>query len=163
MKKMTQKLYAVAAELHLLERGNPEDPFHLIVYRITGKEHVSELNQKEENAVLTELLAYQTNSDYSGSKIRNQEAVLNMMSPAQQSFAWRLMYQIQSYDLHPNHKTIGERLAGVVKKELDITASGTEPLKWVNKKNGNILIEALKRYATSAERKYIRQQSKKSK
>lgn len=163
MAKMTRKLYAVAAELHLLEHGNPEDPFHLIVYRITGKEHVSELNQKEENAVLTELLAYQTNSDDSGSKIRNQKAVPNMMSPAQQSLAWRLMYQIESYDLKPSAKTLGERLAGVVRKELGMTAFPTEPLKWVNKKNGTILIEALKRYATSAERKYIRQHSKKLK
>lgn len=86
-----------------------------------------------------------------------------MMSPAQQSLAWRLMYQIESYDLKPSVKTLGERLAGVVRKELDITASSTEPLKWVNKKNGNILIEVLKRYAASAERKYIRQQSKKLK
>lgn len=58
MAKMTRKLYAIAAELNLLERGNPEDPFHQIVYRITGKEHVSELNQKEEKAVLAELISY---------------------------------------------------------------------------------------------------------
>lgn len=75
MAKMIQKLYAMAAERNLLEHGNPEDPFHQIVYRITGKEHVSELNQKEEKAVLTELLAYQTNSDYSGSKIRKQSRI----------------------------------------------------------------------------------------
>ncbi len=37
MAKITRKLYALASELNLLERGNPEDPFHQIVYRITGK------------------------------------------------------------------------------------------------------------------------------
>ena len=63
MAKMTQKLYALAAKLNLLERGNPEDPFHVIVYRITRKEHVSELNQKEEKAVLKELLSYRTTEE----------------------------------------------------------------------------------------------------
>ncbi len=83
------------------------------------------------------------------------------MPPAQQSLAWRYMYEIESYDLQPSSKTVGERLAGVVWKELGITASGENPLVWVDAKDGNRLIEALKRYAASAERKYIRQQLQK--
>ena len=86
-----------------------------------------------------------------------------MMSPAQQSLAWRLMYQIRRYDVKISDKTVGARLAGVVRKSLGITASDTDPLKWVNAENGNRLIETLKRYVKSAEKKYNRQQSKKSK
>ena len=76
------------------------------------------------------------------------------MPPAQQSLAWRLMYQIQRYDVKISNQTVGARLAGVVRKTLEITASDTEPLKWVNAENGNILIETLKRYVKSAEKKY---------
>ena len=71
------------------------------------------------------------------------------------------MYQIQSYDLQPSAKTVGERLAGVVKKELGVTVSKSEPLKSIDAKNGIILIEALKRYQRSAKQKYDRQKLKK--
>ena len=90
----------------------------------------------------------------SSNKIKNQEAVSGMMSPAQQSLAWRLMYQIQRYDVKVSDKLIGARLAGVVRKTLKITASDTDPLRWVNAENGNRLIETLKRYEKSAEKKY---------
>ncbi len=80
-----------------------------------------------------------------------------MMSPAQQSLAWRLMYQIRKYDVKISNKTVGARLAGVVRKTLKISASDTDPLKWVNAENGNRLIEILKRYAKSAEKKYRQQ------
>ncbi|MDE5883989.1 MAG: regulatory protein GemA [Oscillospiraceae bacterium] len=163
MAESFKRLYALAADRHLLERGNPEDPLHQIVYSITGKTSIKELTNREIYLVESEILSqeYAENSGNSRQKIRNQKAIPNMMSPAQQALAWRLMYQIESYDLKPCNKRIGQRLAGVVRKELDITASDTEPLKWVNLKNGIILIEALKRYAASAEKMYIRQQKSK--
>lgn len=161
MPKNIRRLYAIATKNGLVERGNRDDLFHLIIYSVTGKTSVKELGNKEIRLVEAEILK-RAGDNISGSKIINKEAVPDMMTPAQQSLAWRLMYQIQSYDLELFDKTVGERLAGVVWKELGITASDTEPLKWVNKKNGNMLIEILKRYVTSAEQKYIRHQSKKS-
>ena len=159
MAKNIRKLYAIAAKNGLVEHGNKDDLFHLIIYSVIGKTSVKELTDKEIKLVETEILR-KTKSDISGAKIKNQEAVHGMMSPAQQSLAWRYMYEIESYDLKPSAKALGKRLARVVQKELGITASDTEPLKWVNKKNGNMLIEVLKRYVAIAEKKYIRHQSK---
>lgn len=156
----TRILYAIAAKNGLVEHGNKDDPFHQIIYSVTGKTSVKDLTDREMQLVEAEIYSHK-NDNISGDKIRNQEAVPNMMSPAQQSLAWRLMYRIRRYDLTISDKSIGARLAGVVRKSLEISASETDPLKWVNAENGNRLIETLKRYVKSAEKKYNRQQSKK--
>lgn len=46
-KGQTQALYSLAAVLGLVESGNKEDPFHMIVYRISGKTSVRELTPPE--------------------------------------------------------------------------------------------------------------------
>ena len=140
----------------LVEHGNKEDPFHQIVYSLTGKTSVKDLTSREMKQVETEIIR-RTNSNISGDRIKSQESVTGMMSPAQQSLAWRLMYQIQRYDVKVSDKSVGARLAGVVRKSLKISASDTDPLKWVNAENGNKLIETLKRYVKSAEKKYKKQ------
>lgn len=150
---MTAKvLYAIASNAGLVEHGNKEDPFHQIVYSITQKTSVKDLTNREMKLVENEIRNRCEN--ISSDKIKNQESIKGMMSPAQQSLAWRLMYQIQSYDVKTSSQTIGARLAGVVRKTLNITASETDPLRWVNAENGNKLIETLKRYEKSAEKKY---------
>lgn len=150
---MTAKvLYAIASNAGLVEHGNKEDPFHQIIYSITQKTSVKDLTNREMKLVENEIRNRCKN--VSSNKIKNQESIKGMMSPAQQSLAWRLMYQIQSYDVNTSSQTIGARLAGVVRKALNITASETDPLRWVNAENGNKLIETLKRYEKSAEKKY---------
>ena len=150
---MTAKvLYAIASNAGFVEHGNKEDPFHQIIYSITGKSSVKDLTNREMKLVENEIRNRCEN--ISSDKIKSQESIKGMMSPAQQSLAWRLMYQIQSYDVKTSSQTIGTRLAGVVQKTLKITASKTDPLRWVNAENGNKLIETLKRYEKSAEKKY---------
>ncbi len=151
-----QQLYAIAAKNGLVEHGSKDDPFHQIVYSLTGKLSVKDLTKREIKLVESEIIR-RTGKEISGEKIKSQEAVAGMMSPAQQSLAWRLMYQIQRYDVKVSDKSVGARLAGAVRKSLKISASDTEPLKWVNAENGNKLIETLKRYVKSAEKKYKKQ------
>ncbi|MDE5619472.1 MAG: regulatory protein GemA [Ruminococcus sp.] len=156
----TRSLYAIAANAGLVEHGNKEDPFHQIVYSVTRKTSVKDLTEREMKMVESEI-RNRISENVSGEKIKSQEAVPDIMSPAQQALAWRLMYQIRLYDLKVSNKSIGARLAGVVRKTLKISASDTEPLKWVSAENGNKLIETLKRYVKSAEKKYKLQQSQK--
>ena len=152
----SRNLYAIAANAGLVEHGNKEDPFHQIVYSLTGKTSVKDLTSREMKQVENEIRS-RISENVSGDRIKSQEAVAGMMSPAQQSLAWRLMYQIQRYDVKVSDKSVGARLAGVVRKSLKISASDTDPLKWVNAENGNKLIETLKRYVKSAEKKYKKQ------
>ena len=83
-----------------------------------------------------------------------------MITAEQQSLAWRLMYRLQELDEKPKlHEdgspvTVGERMAGAIEKILGISAmAGKDVFKWVSFENGSKLIEYLKRYVRSAERK----------
>lgn len=154
----TQTLYAIAANAGLVEHGNKEDAFHQIVYGVTGKTSVKDLTNHEMKLVENEIRS-RISESVSSDKIKNQASIAGMMSPAQQSLAWRLMYQIQGYDIEISDKSVGARLAGAVRKILKISASDTEPLKWVDAENGTRLIVALKRYVKSAEKKYKKQVS----
>lgn len=140
MAKMTRKLYALAAELNLLERGNPEDDFHIIVFRITGKEHVSELNQKEEKAVLSELLKYRETKE-------NPQKI----SLSHQKKVWALIYKL--CELDPSDAKPAERLCGAIEKILNTSSFRRDPFRWVRERDANKLIETLKKYVKNAEKK----------
>ena len=148
MKEMTKRLYAIAAKLGLVEGG--EDAFHQIVYRVTGKAHVSELDEAEGKAVKQELLRMKGQMQ---PKLKQYEEVPGMMSAAQQRYAWRLIYRLIDLDGDAAGAAPGERLAGAVRKTLGTTANPRSPLRWVSREEGSKLIEALKRYVKSAEKK----------
>ena len=148
MKEVTKRLYAIAAKLGLVEGG--EDAFHQIVYRVTGKEHVSDLNEAECKVVERELFRMKGQAQR---KPKQREEVPGMMTDAQQRYAWRMIYRLIELDGDTEGASPGERLAGAVRKTLSITASTKEPLKWVSREDGSKLIEALKRYVKSAEKK----------
>ena len=145
---MTKRLYAIAAKLGLVEGG--EDAFHQIVYRVTGKEHVSDLNEAEGKVVERELFRMKGQAQR---KPKQREEVPGMMTDAQQRYAWRMIYRLIELDGDTEGASPGKRLAGAVRKTLSITASTKEPLKWVSREDGSKLIEALKRYVKSAEKK----------
>ena len=85
---MTAKvLYAIASNAGLVEHGNKEDPFHQIVYSITQKTSVKDLTNREMKLVENEIRNRCEN--ISSDKIKSQESIKGMMSPAQQSLAWR--------------------------------------------------------------------------
>lgn len=140
MAKMTRKLYALAAELNLLERGNPDDPFHQIVYRITGREHVSELNQAEEKAVLKELLDY-----------KETEENPQKISPTHRRKVWALIYELCKTD--PSDTKPADRLIGAIKKILNTSAAKSDPFRWVKECDADKLINTLNGYVKSARKK----------
>ena len=146
MKELTKRPYVIAANRGLVEGG--EDAFHQIVYRVTGKEHVSELNAAEGRKVERELLRTKPNAPP-----KYREEVPGMMTDAQQRYAWRMIYRLIELDKSEESAAPDERLAGAVRKTLGITASAKEPLKWVDRENGSRLIEALKRIVRNEERK----------
>ncbi len=140
MAKMTRKLYALASELNLLERGNPEDPFHQIVYRITGKEHVSELTEKEEKEVLTELLELKQMTE-------NPEKI----GVRQRNKVWALIYELCEID--PSDAEPAERLCGAIEKILNTSSFRRDPFRFVKRCDAGKLINTLNGYVKSAKNK----------
>lgn len=152
MAATTKKLYAMAAALGLLERGCEEDAFHQLVYGLTGKDHVSELSAAEANAVQRELQSRLRSSAPNVTKKGSRKKdVPGMMTAAQQKKAWSLIYRLD--EIEPKEVPEVERLIGAIEKVLGITASKTDPFRWINFDDGTKLIEQLKRYVRSAERK----------
>lgn len=157
MATMTGRLYALAAELGMVERNSKEDAFHQLVYGITGKSHVSKLTSAEANAVQSELLERM--------RLRNRtlpfkqrgslkKEVPGMMTVSQRKKAWSLVYRLD--EVEPKNVPVVERLIGAIEKILGITASKSDPFRWINFEDGSKLIEQLKRYVRSAERKASR-------
>ncbi len=152
MATMTGRLYALASGLGMVERGNKEDAFHQLVYGITGKEHVSELTTSEANAVQHELQERMKMKNHDRPlKKRSKKEVQGMMTYPQQKLAWRYIYRLA--ELEPTEAGVCDRLIGAIQKILGITVSRTDPFKWINFDDGTRLIEQLKRYVRSAERK----------
>ena len=154
MATMTSRLYALASKLGMVERNNKEDAFHQLVYGITGKEHISELTSSEANAVQREL------QERMEMKNRNKplkkcdddkKDVPGMITAAQRNKVWWLIYRLD--EIEPKEIPVVERLLGAIEKILGITASKNEPFRWINFEDGSKLIEQLKRYVRSAERR----------
>lgn len=147
-------IHALGGSLGLVERGNREDPLHILVSGITGKESVSNLTGTEANAVIAELKVRMKGVPPAPSKAKQtRPATPGGMTDGQQRKVWQLMYQLAALDAAPPTATLGERLCAVIRKKLEIDALPKEPFQWLNYKQGNQLIELLKRYISSADAK----------
>ncbi len=155
MATMTKKLYALANSLGLVENGNKEDPFHQLVYGLTGKEHVSELAPNEARAVQNELQERMRlkNHDKPLKNKNQKESEPDMMTAPMKNYAKFLAHRLEELDEKTPSVPADFRLAGAVRKVLGITSSSKDPLKWVHFQDGMKLIEHLKRYVRSAERR----------
>lgn len=140
MASISRQLYALAASLDLVDNNSSEDPFHQLVYGLTGKEHVSELTSAEAKKVQAELQERM--------RLKNFP---NRISVPQQKLVWRLIYRL--CELEPTAASPVERLIGAIKKILNTSASKSEPFYWVKSKDAEKLIETLKQYVRNAERK----------
>lgn len=151
-KQGVQKLYAKAAVLGMVEPGSHEDAFHQLVFGLTGKESVKALAEQEAQRVEKEL-ARRLHTQNRSRKSEPQD-VPDMMTHKQKSYAWRLICDLAV--LSPSKASEGERMAGAVQKILGITAAPADPLKWVTKEDGSKLIEHLKRYVRTAQKKAVK-------
>ena len=141
------------------ELGMSDDDRHSLIYSITGKESTTELTPGETKSViheLTERLKLKNRSEplHTRKPKTYNAPVAGMMTPEQQSLAWRLVYRLKELDSSPKSASAGERMAGAIKKELGITTvPGKDIFRWVSFDDGSKLIEKLKMYVRSAERR----------
>ena len=156
-KGQIQRIYALGSGVGILESGNKDDDLHALVHKLTGKRSVSELTGIEFAAVERELLRlmrYPNRPAPLKKNGRKKEAddVPGMMTSAQQGKAWRLIYRLIELD-NGNKADAGKRMCGAIRKILDIDAGTEAPMRWVNFTDGEKLIEKLKRYVRTAEKK----------
>lgn len=156
--QQTQRIYAMAARLGLLESGNKNDMLHAMVYRLTQKESIRSLDENEYKVVITELInqlkvdsLQEPPKPYRMKKY--EDCGKGKMSDGQQRKVWRLMYQLEALDAHKSTAQLVERLCGIIKRELHIDCSTKQPFRWLTYDQGVKLIERLKKYVENAQRR----------
>lgn len=139
-----RKIYAIGRKLGIVEQGSHEDILHSLVAAVTGKTSVKALTSTEAKAVISEL------------EERQGGIRPGMSTKGQRDKVWALMYDLVQQDTTPSAATEGQRLCGIIKKELGINARTGDPFVWINFRDCNKLIEVLKQYVANAKRRSAR-------
>ena len=143
-------MFALAKEAGMSgEQGNED--LHALVNSVCGKGSLKELTNSDYAAVIKEL---QNRAGTSGNYQKKSKGNAKGMTEGQERKIWRLMYELEG--LSPSSVALGERLCGIIKKEFKIDATSKNPLAWFSFSNASRMIEILKRYVSSAERKAMR-------
>lgn len=123
------------------------------LYAMANVESLHELDTKQANAVIERLNEMQGSYTPPVRSKKQYAKVAGMATEGQQRKAWALMYQLAEFDKAPAAATLGERLCGIIRKELKVMATPEKPFAWLDFKSANKLIEILKRYISSATKK----------
>lgn len=146
-----KKIYTIGQALGIVEQGHDDD-LHSLIGAMTGKESVKALTYKEATAVIAELQRRQ-GIPQKRSKPKQHEEVPGGVTEGMQRKIWALMYDLQKLDITPSTASLGDRLCGIIKKELNIEARPRRPFAWLKFEDGNRLVEILKGYVRNAEKK----------
>lgn len=147
--QQVRKIYAIGNALGIVERGNEDDYLHNLVAAITGKSSVKALSYSEAQAVISELQQRQGESPLPRHRSKTHTERPGGATEGQQRKVWALMYQLQKRDLTPSTASLGERLCGIIKRELKMDAIPQKPFAWLDFKACNKLIEVLKKYVAN--------------
>lgn len=146
--EITKKIYSLAAVCGMVKSGSHEDGLHDIVYRETGKSSVRDLTEAEARTVIRELQTY-----LQISQLQPPPGKSNISSE-QTRLAFRLIHRLAELDKVPSAASPRERLAGVIFKVLGVNPPPNGDLfEGLSEEQGSRIIETLKRYVRSAERK----------
>lgn len=146
-----RKIYAIAGALGMVSRDE-DDALHDLVRDVTGKDSVKKLEYAEAFRIIGELEKKQgvnptprTNGHGSRPKSKSKPGGA---SDGQQRKVWALMYQLEKES--PSKAALGDRLCGIIKRELHRDAFAKDPFAWMDYKECNRLVEILKGYVKTA-------------
>jgi len=148
-----KKIYAIGNALGMVQTGNTEDELHLLIGGATGKDSVKELSYKEASVVIMRLEQLQgNNAPLKKKSTKKYESVPGGITEGQQKKIWALMYELKKLDKEQSAAQLGDRLCGIIKKELKVESKAKNPFVWLDYKAGNKLIEILKKYVSHAKK-----------
>lgn len=149
-----KKIYAIGNALGIAESGCREDDLHVLVCGTTGKASIRGLSYEEADAVISKLEQQQgiVSPPKRKRKDKKHLAVPGGITEGQQRKVWALMYDLKKCDAEPNSIPVGERLCGIIRKELKVECLARNPFVWLDFSAGNKLIEVLKNYVSNAKR-----------
>lgn len=158
-KEQIRRIYAIGSQLGIKGKGH-DDLLHELVYGVTGKSSIGELNDKEAKAVLSELYKRQPPAPKTKCKKNddNEPGNNGMATPDQQRLCWRYCYRLKELDPNPDSAEVFDRLKGAIAKVCGTNIiPHDDPFRCVTQEQCSGLIEQLKRYVNTAERRAKRQ------
>lgn len=163
-KEQIRRIYGMGAVLGI-KGSDKDDLLHELIYGITGKTSVKELNDKEAQSVISELIHRMRfgNSDSSKTKSPKKRKSENdgsygMATKEQQNLCWRYCYRLKELDPSPDSADVGDRMVGAIRKVCGTNiVTKEDPFRCVTQEACAKLIEQLKRYVNTAERRAKRQ------
>lgn len=135
-------IYALANSLGLVEINNKSDALHEMVYSITNKRSIKDLQKVEANLVISRL-----KGNMKGFKHHNITAAPGMVNKGQEKKIWALLFELAKYDSQKD-VPVGKRLTGFLKKY-----AGVNDLRFLTYENANKVIEGLKGIIATEKRK----------
>lgn len=149
-----KKIYAIGNVLGIRGSGH-DDELHTLVAGVTGKESIKSLTYQEAGAVIKRLTELQGTaaSPPPNRRPKKRESRPGGVTSGQQKKIWALMYELKKYDAVENDVSLGDRVCKILKKEMHVDAVARAPFIWLTFAQGNTLIEILKGYVASAQKK----------
>ena len=152
-KQLIKSIYSIASSLGIKGSGH-DDNLHLLVYSMTGKESIKSLEDYEARQVYCELKRQLGSNEKTTSKKKKPVDIPpGKMTEGQQKKAWQLVYKLCEVD--PSDVPAPVRMQGAVRKILDrqLNMNNSNPFRMISVAEGSRLIDTLKKYVESAEKK----------
>lgn len=128
-KEQIKRIYGLGAGLGIVGKDK-DDMLHELIFSITGKDSVKQLDDSEFKVVQAELINRMKLADPNhllhNTKSRNKKKEAEeigcngMATPEQQRLCWRYCYRLKELDTNPESADVGDRLIGVIGKVLGV-------------------------------------------
>lgn len=125
--------------------GMDNDDLHALTADLTGKESLKALTAREAEALIRELQRRQPSAPPTPKARAPKQHPEHPGGPTseQQSKVWAMMYDLQAMDTEPSGQSLGERLSGIIRKELHVSAAARDPFAWLTCEQCSRLIDIL--------------------
>lgn len=134
-KEQIKRIYGLGAGLGIVGKDK-DDMLHELIFSITGKDSVKQLDDSEFKVVQAELINRMKLADPNhllhNTKSRNKKKEAEeigcngMATPEQQRLCWRYCYRLKELDTNPESADVGDRLIGGINKVI------STPLDFLN-------------------------------
>lgn len=158
-KEQIRRIYGMGAVLGI-KGSDKDDLLHELVFGITGKTSVKELDERQAQSVISELIHRMRfgNPDRAKKSKKDHDGSYGMATKEQQNLCWRYCYRLKELDPNPDSADVGDRMVGAIRKVCGTNiVTKEDPFRCVTQEACAKLIEQLKRYVNTAERRAKRQ------
>ena len=125
--------------------GMTNDDLHALATDVADKDSLKELTAREADALIRELQRRHPSAPPAPKHRAPKQHPEHPGGPTseQQRKVWAMMYDIKAMDTEPCALSLGERLSGIIRKELHVSATAKDPFAWLTYEQCSKLIDII--------------------